>query len=108
LASVNQIVGMFKTYVNVSLKIVMHKPRKSVSYASHEDMKGQSGAVPLAEDFAVDFKSNKQKVNTRCSTKTEVTVVDDALPTVQWTTNFMADQGYDLGTLVKEIEVHYC
>jgi len=28
--------------------------------------------------------------------------VDDALPTVQWTKNFMTEQGYDLETLIKE------
>lgn len=28
--------------------------------------------------------------------------VDDALPTVQWTKNFMQEQGYDLDTLIQE------
>jgi hypothetical protein len=42
------------------------------SYASHDDMKGQSGAVFLAGDCAVLFKSNKQKINTRSSTESEL------------------------------------
>jgi hypothetical protein len=42
------------------------------SYASHDDMKGQSGAVLLAGDFAMLFKSNKQKINTRSSTESEL------------------------------------
>ena len=28
--------------------------------------------------------------------------VDDALPTIQWTKQFMYDQGYDLETIIKE------
>jgi hypothetical protein len=72
------------------------------SYASHDDMKGQSGAILLAGDCAVLFKSNKQKVNMRSSTESELIAVDVALPTVQWTKNFMMEQGYDLETLIKE------
>jgi len=72
------------------------------SYASHEDMRGQSGAMLLAGDCAVLFRSNKQKVNTRSSTETELVAVDDALPTIQWTKKFMHDQGYDLETIIKE------
>ena len=72
------------------------------SYASHEDMRGQSGAMLLAGDCAVLFRSNKQKVNTRSSTETELVAVDDALPTIQWTKQFMYDQGYDLEMIIKE------
>jgi hypothetical protein len=72
------------------------------SYATHEDMKGQSGAVLLSGYCAVLFRSNKQKFNTRSSTKSELIAVDDALPFIQWARNFMLDQGYDLETHVKE------
>jgi len=72
------------------------------SYASHDDMRGQSGAVMFAGNCAVLFKSNKQKVNTRSSTKTEFIAIDDVLPTVQWTQKFLLEQGYDLETLIKE------
>lgn len=72
------------------------------SYASHSDMKGQSGAVLMTGDCAVLFKSNKQKVNTRGSTETELIAVDDALPTVQWTKSFMMEQGYNLDMEIKE------
>jgi len=72
------------------------------SYASHSDMKGQSSAVLVAGICLVLFKSNKQKVNTRSSTETELIAVDDALLTVQWTIHFMKDQGYDLETEIKE------
>jgi len=46
-------------------------------------MRGQSGAVLVARNCAVLFKSNKQKVKTRNSMETELIAVDDALPTVQ-------------------------
>jgi hypothetical protein len=72
------------------------------SYASHMDMKGQSGAVLVPGNFAVLFKSSKQKVNTRSSTETELIAVDDALSTIQWTKNFMKEQGYELNTENKE------
>jgi hypothetical protein len=36
------------------------------------------------------------------STKAELIVVDDALPTVQWAKDIMQDQGYDLDTIIKE------
>lgn len=35
-------------------------------------------------------------------TESELIAVDDALPTLQWTKNFMMEQGYDLETLIKE------
>ncbi len=36
-------------------------------------------------------RSNKQKVNTRSSTETELIAVDDASPTVQWALLFIRD-----------------
>jgi hypothetical protein len=65
-------------------------------------MRGQSGAVLVTGNCAVLFRSKKQKVNTRSSTETELIAVDDALPTIQWTMNFMADQGYILETEIKQ------
>jgi hypothetical protein len=65
-------------------------------------MKGQSGAILMIWESTILSRSNKQKVNTRSSTETELIVVDDALPTVQWAKNYMKDQGYDLETIIKE------
>ncbi len=47
-------------------------------------------------------KSNKQKLNIRSSTESELIAVDDALTMIQWTKSFMKEQGYDIGTIVKE------
>ena len=73
------------------------------SYTLHDDMKGQSGAELMTGKCAVIFKSSKQKVNTTSSTETELIAVDDALPTIQWAENYMANQGYDLETIKKKI-----
>ncbi len=72
------------------------------SYAIHEDMKGQSGAVLMVGDNVVLSRSNKQKVNTRSSTESELIAIDDALPTVQWAKSFMQEQGYNMDTIIKE------
>ncbi len=72
------------------------------SYAIHQDMKGQSGAVLMTGGCVVLTKSNKQKLNTRSLTDSELIAVDDVLPTVQWTMKFMEEQGYPLKTLIKE------
>jgi len=72
------------------------------SYASHMDMRGQSGGVLMTGNCAVLFKSCKQKVNTRSSTEAELIAVDDMLPMIQWTKNFLKEQGLDLDTEIKE------
>lgn len=53
------------------------------SYAVHHDMRGKSGALLRIGESCVLSRSNKQKVNTRSSTETELVVVDDALPIIQ-------------------------
>jgi hypothetical protein len=72
------------------------------SYASHMDMRGQSGGVLMTGNCAVLFKSCKQKVNTRSSTEAELIAVDDMLPMIHWTRNFSKEQGLDLDTEIKE------
>lgn len=72
------------------------------SFASHGDMRGQSGAILVTRDCAVIFKPNKQKVNTRSSTETELIAVDDLLATIQWAKSFMEEQGYNIDTEIKE------
>jgi hypothetical protein len=47
------------------------------------DMRGQSGAVMVTGDSAVLFRLNKQKVNARNSTETELIAVDNKLPMIQ-------------------------
>jgi len=58
--------------------------------------------VELSWDCAVLFRLNKQKLNTRTSTESELIAVVDALAMIQWTKNFMCEKGYDLETHLKE------
>jgi len=75
-----------------------------VTYAVHHDMKGKSGALLRIGESMVFSPSNKQKLITRSSTETETELiaVDDALLMIQWTREYMKDQGYDLETIIKE------
>lgn len=41
-------------------------------------------------------QSGKQKLNTRSSTESELVAVDDMMPSVLWTRQFMAEQGHEV------------
>jgi hypothetical protein len=102
-----RVLGYLKGTLDLSFSVSCEKMDKLTwyvdgSYASHMDMRGQSGAVLMTGDCAVLFKSCKQKVNTRSSTEAELIAVDDILPTIQWTKMFLMEQGYDLKTELKE------
>jgi len=102
-----QVLSYLNGSLEITLTLVCDKIDKlsryiDGSYASHIDMRGQSGAVLTTGQCSVLFKSCKQKVNTRSSTETELIAVDDILPTVQWAKSFMAEQGYGLQTEIME------
>ena len=102
-----RVLGYLKETINFELVISCEELKNLTwyidgSYAVYDDMKGQSGSLLMIGKNAVLSQSNKQKVNTRSSMETELNAVDDSLPTVQWASLFMKDQGYDLETVVKE------
>jgi hypothetical protein len=83
-----RVLSYLKGSLDISLNLICDKLDKlswyiDGSYASHMDMRGQTGAVLTTGECSVLFKSCKQKVNTRSSTETELIVEDDILPTVQ-------------------------
>jgi len=91
-----RILGYFKRTVEFDLTISCDKLEKLTwyidgSYATHEDMKGHTGAVLTTCDSVVLSRLNKQKVNTRSSMESELIPTDDTLPTVQWARLFMRD-----------------
>ena len=49
------------------------------SYATHNDMRSQTGAYMTLGLGGIISMSSKQKLNTRSSTEAEVVAVDDAL-----------------------------
>jgi len=63
---------------------------------------GSKGSSCNSWRLCCSLQVKETNVNTRSSTETELIAVDDALPTIQWITNFMKAQGYHLDTEIKE------
>jgi hypothetical protein len=66
------------------------------SFAVHPDMQSHTGATMTLGKGAVYSISTKQKINTKSSTEAELVGVNDAMPLVMWTPNFLEGQGYDV------------
>jgi hypothetical protein len=66
------------------------------SFAVHPDMKSHTGATVSFGKGSVYSMSRKQRINTKSSTEAEIIGVDDGMPLVIWTRNFMTAQGYDI------------
>ena len=67
-----------------------------VSYAVHDDCKGQLGGVLSFGLGMALIICRKQKLNVKSSTEAELVGVDDGLPLVLWTRYFLQEQGYDM------------
>jgi hypothetical protein len=64
------------------------------SFAVHPNMRGHTGGgLTMGRGFPLST-SKKQKLNTRSSTESEVVGVDDLMPAILWTRNFLEAQGY--------------
>ena len=70
------------------------------SYATHPDMKGQTGGCMTMGKGAVITASNKQKLVARSSTECELIGVHDVLPSIIWCKNFLEAQGYPLTEVI--------
>jgi hypothetical protein len=66
------------------------------SFAVHPDMRSHTGASMTLGKGSVYSTSRKQRLNTKSSTEAELVGVDDAMPMVIWTRNFMEAQGYEV------------
>jgi len=64
------------------------------SFAVHPDMKSHTGAVLSLGKGAAYSMSTRQRINTKSSTEAELVGVDDAMPNIIWTQNFLRSQGY--------------
>ena len=64
------------------------------AYATHSDMKGQTGATFTMGHGSIYSNSLKQKLVARSSTEAELIGVHDILPQILWTCNFLMSQGY--------------
>jgi hypothetical protein len=66
------------------------------SFAVHPNMRGHSGGgLSLGRGFLI-LGSNKQKLNARSSTESEIVGVDDFMSAICWTRYFMIAQGYGI------------
>jgi hypothetical protein len=64
------------------------------SFAVHPNMWSHIGAVMSFGKGAVSGMSWKQKINTKSSCEAELVGVDDAVPMVLWTLQFLNAQGF--------------
>jgi len=64
------------------------------SFAVHPDMRSHTGATMSLGKGSPISLSQKQKINTKSSTEAELVGVDDAMPLVIWTRNFLEAQGF--------------
>ncbi len=64
------------------------------SFAVHPNMRSHTGgAITLGRGCPI-VTSTKQKLNTRSSTESELVGVDDLMPSILWTRQFLMAQGY--------------
>jgi len=66
------------------------------SFAVHADMRSHTGVAMSLGKGAIYSASTKQKLNTKSSTEAELVGVDDGMPGVLWTRQFMEGQGYTI------------
>jgi hypothetical protein len=66
------------------------------SYAVHPDMKGHTGGVLSMGQGAVYSTSTRQKLVTRSSTESELVGIQDVMPDILWTKNFLEAQGFSV------------
>jgi hypothetical protein len=66
------------------------------SFAVHPNMRGHTGGgLSMGRGFPI-ITSTKQKLNTRSSTESELVGVDDMMPSILWTRQFLKEQGYSV------------
>ena len=74
--------------------ISMMKPYADSSCAVHPDMRGHSGDLITVGKGVIHIKTNKQKLNTKSSTETELLVASNYIPWTVWITKVLFEQGY--------------
>jgi len=66
------------------------------SHNFHPDCRGHTGTMMSIGKGAVASYSMKHKLNMKCSTELEIVSVDQVMPNVCWTHNFLEAQGYSI------------
>ena len=63
-------------------------------FSVHHNAKGHTGGMLSLGKGSIYSASKKQKLNTKSSTEAELVGVDDILPQILWTRNFLLAQGF--------------
>ena len=66
------------------------------SFAVHANMRSHTGATMSLGKGSIYSASTRQKLNTKSSTEAKLVGVDDAMPMILWTRQFMIGQGYTI------------
>jgi len=66
------------------------------SFAVHSDMRSHTGGTMSLGKGSVYSTSVRQRLTTKSSTEAELVGVDDVMPMVLWTRQFMEGQGYGI------------
>jgi hypothetical protein len=66
------------------------------SFGVHSDMRSHTGGTMSMGKGSVYSTSTRQKLNTKSSTEAELVGVDDVMPMILWTRQFMEGQGYQI------------
>ena len=66
------------------------------SFAVHRDMKSHTGVAMTLGKGCPICVSTRQRINTKSSTEAELVGVDDGMPLIIWTRNFLLDLGYEV------------
>ena len=66
------------------------------SFAVHPNMKSHTGGTMSFRKGSIYSMCHKQCINTKSSTEAELVGVNDGMPIVIWTRNFMTAQGYTI------------
>jgi hypothetical protein len=66
------------------------------SFAVHRDMRSHTGGTLSLGKGSIYSTSTRQKLTTKSSTEAELVAVDDVMPMVLWTRQFLEGQGYKI------------
>ena len=97
----NRLVSYINSTIDLKLRLTADsagviKWWVDTSFATRNGMRSQTGACMSMGGGAALSISKMQKLTTKSSTKAELVGVDDVMPQVIWTRNFLLAQGYDI------------
>ena len=95
-----RVIKYLRHTIDIELNLQCNNPQiikwwVDASFACHADMRSHTGGIMSLGRGAVYTTSVRQKLNTKSSTEAELVAVNDVLPQILWTRNFMMAQGFN-------------